>query len=533
MFFTNYQSQASFLEMKIKESQVLSLGKPLEAFLYANLNAFMTSTKRKTMLTAQRYFSNEPDIKDRKRYYTNRNGEIAENTILTNTKLFHPFMRKLTKQKVNYLLSKPFSINADNDDFSTALSKYFGAAFYRQLKVLGYDAVINGITWMQPYYDLLGDLKFKRIASEEVVPFWTDADHTELSALMRFYKILRYGPDGSTTEVMKIEYYTSQGVWYYVENGKGLIPDPDKAPGIHGNFNIEEAIVDQNGDPVLGADGKPTTQIKAMTWNRIPFVAFKYNAEEMSLLQLNKSLIDDYDVNSSDTSNNLQDIPNSIKIVKGYDGTNKEEFTHNLAVFRTAFVGVDGDLTALETPLDVAAIDSHLNRLRKDIYEASNGVDTQETDLGNASGVTLKFRYADLDMDADDLASEFAFGIEQLAWFIKLDLVNKGLGDFRDEEFEIVFNSDGIVNESEVITDAKNSVGLVSDETILANHPWVTDVQEEMDKVTKENEEKMKQMQESLGDPTGGFGAPQDPNKKPDPNSSGAAPKDPAVKTGV
>jgi SPP1 family phage portal protein len=154
----------------------------------------------------------------------------------------------------------------------------------------------------------------------------------------------------------------------------------------------------------------------------------------------------------------------------------------------------------LTTPLDVAALDSHLNRLRKDIYEAGSGVDTQEISLGNASGVALKFRYADLDTDTDDMASEFAASLEELIWFIKVDLLNKGLGDFLETKFDIIFNTDGIINESEVIMDARNSVGIISDETIRANHPWVTDAQEEGDRMSKESEEKMKQMQEVMAE---------------------------------
>ena len=106
----------------------------------------------------------------------------------------------------------------------------------------------------------------------------------------------------------------------------------------------------------------------------------------------------------------------------------------------------DGDVKALTTPLDVAALDSHLNRLRKDIYEAGSGVDTQEISLGNASGVALKFRYADLDTDTDDMANEFTASLEELIWFIKVDLLNKGLGDFLETKFDIIFNTDGIVN---------------------------------------------------------------------------------------
>ncbi|MDD9270231.1 phage portal protein [Paenibacillus sp. GCM10023248] len=32
----------------------------------------------------------------------------------------------------------------------------------------------------------------------------------------------------------------------------------------------------------------------------------------------------------------------------------------------------------------------------------------------------------------------------------------------------------------DTITNAKNSVGVISEETIVANHPWVTNAQDEM-----------------------------------------------------
>ena len=163
-------------------------------------------------------------------------------------------------------------------------------------------------------------------------------------------------------------------------------------------------------------------------------------------------------------------------------------------------------MTAVETKMDTAAIDSHLNRLRKDIYEAGSGVDTQEVSLGNASGVALKFRYADLDSDTDDMASEFAAALEELIWFIKVDLLNKGIGDFTETTFDIIFNTDSIINEHEIIEDTKNSVGIISDETIVANHPWVTDTQRELDRLAKEKEAKMAKMQELIKQQNPDFG---------------------------
>jgi len=65
------------------------------------------------------------------------------------------------------------------------------------------------------------------------------------------------------------------------------------------------------------------------------------------------------------------------------------------------------------------------------------------------------------------------------------------MGDYLDLKVDIIFNTDMIINESETITDARNSVGIISDETIMANHPWVTDTQQELDRFTKEKEARM------------------------------------------
>ena len=489
MFYSNYQK--ALTDIKSRIGRLMDTNKPHPDFLYANISDFRNGPERSYMLVAQKYYVNEPDILDRKRYFINRNGVLQEATNLTNAKLAHPSLRKLVKQKVNYLLSKEFSVQTEDKVFSEKLDNYLTKAFYKLLKNYVADGIVNGIAYLQPYYDPQGNLMFKRLPPEEVVPFWRDAEHTILDAFIRFYIVRQYLPNGSKKEVTKVEYYTPQGTWYFVEDAKGLIPDPDPdRGGLQGHFKIRQQQTLPSGETL--------ETYEPVVWDRIPLIPVKYNAEELPLLKMVKPLLDDYDTNCSDISNTLQDIPNNIKVVKNYDGTDKAEFTHNLAVYRTAFVSGDGDMYNVETKLDTAAVDSHLNRLRKDIYEAGSGVDTQASDLGNASGVALKFRYADLDIDSDDLAMELSAALEQLLWFIQVDLTNRGEGNFFEVDFDIIFNTDGIINESEIINDAKNSSGIISEETIMINHPWVTDPVAEKKRLDKEKKENLKQAQDMM-----------------------------------
>ncbi|HZJ99684.1 MAG TPA: phage portal protein, partial [Tissierellaceae bacterium] len=226
MIFQDFQ-RAVNMDIRAGVTQLASLQKPHEDFLYANINEWLTSDVRKLMLTAQDYYKNDNDIKDRKRYYIDRRGVKQEVTNLSNSKLTHPFMRKLTNQKVNYLLSKELSMQSDDEKFNDLVSAYIDRKFLKMLKNVGKDAIVNGIAWLQIYYNEKGELKFKRIPSEEIIPFWADADHTILEGIMRVYSIIRYLPDGVQREIKKVEYHTTQGVWYYEMGDKGLKPDSD------------------------------------------------------------------------------------------------------------------------------------------------------------------------------------------------------------------------------------------------------------------------------------------------------------------
>ena len=226
-----------------------------------------------------------------------------------------------------------------------------------------------------------------------------------------------------------------------------------------------------------------------MSWGRVPFVCIKYNMEELPLLRYIKTLIDDYDSITSDISDQIHDVPNSIRIVKGYDGTDKDEFMLNLKQTKVAYVTEEGDLTNLDIPFKLEGAELHLNRLRKDIYEDGSGVDTQQDEMRDISGEALKFKYIDLSLDCNDIGVQVTEALESLAWFIKEHEKTFNNKDFTSEDFDIIFNTDMITNEAQTILDCKNSEGVISKQTIVSNHPWVIDPKEEIRLLEKEQEE--------------------------------------------
>jgi len=91
-----------------------------------------------------------------------------------------------------------------------------------------------------------------------------------------------------------------------------------------------------------------------------------------------------------------------------------------------------------------------------------------------------------LDLKCNALEEWFKWGFEQLLYFVNkyLEITKQPVSD---KEITIVFNRDIAVNESQAIADCLNSKGIISDRTIIANHPWVEDVEEEIKQIQEEN----------------------------------------------
>jgi hypothetical protein len=64
-------------------------------------------------------------------------------------------------------------------------------------------------------------------------------------------------------------------------------------------------------------------------------------------------------------------------------------------------------------------------------------------------------------------------------------LITKGL-KYNADLIEPVFDKHLIINEAEKITSVKDSFGISSRKTALANHPWVKDVEAELKQIEEE-----------------------------------------------
>ena len=429
------------------------------------MDEFNMSRKRKMMLTGERYYKVENDIMKRKmiRYVDDK---PVVDMSKTNNKLAHGFMKNLVDDKVNYLLSKPYTLNCKNQKYLEQVQEVLGKRFQRNLSRLGTEASNKGVAWLHCYINANGEFKTVKIPSEQIIPLWEDEEHEELQGVIRYYIVETYY--GSVKQdITHIEYWTNDKVDYYVLHDGRVILDSEKyMDNEHlGHFEV---------------NGVPTS------WGKVPFIPFKNNDFELPDLQFVKTLIDDYDITRSDISNLLTDIQNTIYALKGYGGENLSEFMKDLAFYKAVKLEEDGSLDTIEGNINIEASSKHFEQLKKDIFDFGQGVDKNSDKLGNSpSGVALKFIYSGLDLKCNAMEEAFKWSFEELIYFVNQYLIVTGQG-YSEEEVEIVFNRDIAINESQAITDCQNSMGVISKRTIVANHPFVTDLDEELKQIEKE-----------------------------------------------
>ena len=450
-----------------------------EEFILKEIRNFRTSRKRADMINGENYYSGIHDILSRERTVIGEGGQLITVENLPNNRIVDNQYAKMVDQKNNYLVGQPFSIQCENQVYSDALRQILNKRFYRLLKSIGEDALNCGLAWMFVHYNENGELCFKRFRPFEIIPGWADAEHTILEYAIRIYDVIVYEKKGEKV-IHKVEVYDDKGITFFeLSETKGLTPCE---PYFQNHFTITDANGTETG----------------YNWTKIPLIPFKYNNKEIPLIKKVKTLQDGLNTIESNFQNAMEeDTRNTILVLVNYDGQNLGEFRRNLAQYGAVKVktvdGAGGDLKTLQVEVNSENYKAILEIFKKAIIENAMGYDAKDDRLsGNPNQMNIQSMYSDIDLDANGMETEFQAAFEELLWFVNCHMANIGLGDFEGEEVEIIFNRDMLISESDIINNINNSQDL-SLETRLAQHPWVDDVQAELDRINKEKEEAMDQ----------------------------------------
>ncbi|MEC5422115.1 phage portal protein [Virgibacillus sp. C22-A2] len=430
------------------------------------IKEYIENHDTKAMDEGIKYYYKENDITDRVIYkYDNAGNKLIDHEA-TNNKLASGYHKLLVDQKTSYLVGEPLTISSKSDKDIEPITETLGDEFNDTLPELVTAASNKGREWLHPYIDTNGEFDYIIIPAQEGIPIYDNTKRKSLIGFIRYYEL----DDGTK----KIELWDDKQVTFYEETDQGIVMD-----------------VSYEDNPQPHFYYGPEDNKKGYSWSKegkkaVPFIEFANNSKRVNDLLFYKDFIDATDNIISDTTNTIEDVQQFLYVIRGYEGQDIAEAVTNFKRFKGVAVSSDENsgVDILQGEVPMQSISTHLDRMKDDIFQFGQGVDISSDKYGNSpSGIALKFLFSLLDMKASVLERKFEKGLREFIWYVCEYLEISGQGTYDYKNIEFVFNKSMLMNELEQVTIAQQSLGVISQETIVANHPWTTNVQQELDRL--------------------------------------------------
>lgn len=443
------------------------------------------SRNKQEMISGANYYAGKNDVLQIDFRQYKANGQTKTNENRSNQRISHNFTKLLVNQAVSYICGNPITYKyGDDDKFQEYLDNLFMFDFDDNNVQWLKESRTKGKGYVHVYYEVTGQLNYTVIPSEQIIPIYKDMFKKELQELLRYYSFNAIDSKGKPITRHKVEWWTDKTVNYFVEDEEGNYIATGIVPHWSITMSTSPDIVEEHG------------------WGRVPFVQLFNNDDATSDLQDIKASNDAYDIIQSEFVNQIADVREILIKVMGYSGTSADDI---LQCFRgTGIVKIDdptGNIDVLKAEIPVEARSAALKNLKENIFMLGMGVDTTTEKLGTAvSGIALKFLYGNLDMKCNTSIRKMRKAVYEFAWFIT-DNYNRNNNtsiNYRDITFS--FNKNMIMNDAEIIESLAKSKGLISDETIIERHPYVSDPTEEEERMQEQEEKQLEQFNVAMKD---------------------------------
>ena len=442
--------------MNLEELKIEDLTK------YVEIKVSEFEEKKIKMQVGIDYYHYKQAIDDKKRAVIGKDGKFIIAKSLPNTIIKDNQYSRALDQKRDYVLSRKPNINSKNKEAVKYLDDFVDKRFMRTLNKIAIDSYNTSIGWM--YLSTDGkDIKYKRLDPMTVIPEWSDDNHESLDAVIRVVTETEF-------ENGKLEVKTY--VYLYTLNFIKVFDYKDGRL----KYLKDEQYLEKGGT--------------MYSYKKLPFVYFK-QPNEITLLERVRCLQDALNLLLSNYADNLFENPmNSILVLKNYEGEDLAEFREKLAQYSAIKVrtadGSQGGVDTLEVTVNAENYKVIIELIKKAIAHNARSLYLDNDRTSNAPNtLNIKAMYSDMELDANDLELEFTASFEYLFSWVA-DIVGINFSDA-----EVKFKRSIMVNDESTIEMIRNSIGIISDETLVAAHPFVEDVTEELKRIEKEKEKSL------------------------------------------
>jgi SPP1 family phage portal protein len=378
-------------------------------------------------------------------YYKGKHDILQRTMIDTskpNNKIVNPFCQYITDMITGYFIGVPVTYSADDEDFINTIKDIFNKNDEEaQNADLAKNASIFGRSYELIYLDSNANICFLPLDTQEIIPIYSDSLTNELLYIIRYYNSEDIVTGATTT---KVEVYTKTEINYYDKSDNGLI----------------------------------LTDSVAHAFGEVPVIVYLNNKEELGDFETVISLVDAYDLATSETANSLEYFADAYLALVGMGGTDGEDIAQ-MKENRVLLLDENGSAEWLIKDINDDYTEHYKERLDRDIHTFSKCPKMTDENFGTSSGIALRYKLLGLENLCSKKERNFKKGLQKRLKLICNILNIKGQNyDWRD--ITITFSRNIPTNISEIADTINKLAGTVSDETLLAQIPFVADVKAEL-----------------------------------------------------
>lgn len=311
-------------------------------------------------------------------------------------------------------------------------------------------ALIFGRAFEICYIDELGNQRFRTLDPRQCIPVYDNTLNNDLLYVIRFWK----------EDLMD-------------ENTESYIVE------VYGGYDIKR---------YRSAPGFSSFQLLSAErhyYGQCPISVFSLNPEEESIFADIMSLQDAYNSLLSGEIDDFDSFADAYLILKGTVAD--DEDLENMKTHRVLMMDADASAEYLTKSISDTQIVDMLQRVNDNIHKIANCPDFSQESFGTSSGIALRYRLLGFENTAAAIESRMKKAlqrrIELIASILKLTL---GDGAWRD--IQITFTRNIPQNITETVQIVNQLRGVVSDETLLTQIPFVSDVEKEIEKLQAQKE---------------------------------------------
>jgi SPP1 family phage portal protein len=368
-----------------------------------------------------------------------------------NNKTVNNFCKYITDTKTGYFLGVPASVEVEDENYSDALYDVLNFNYADDVNSdLATLASIYGHCFELVYLDEDKQICFTPIKPTQLIGLYDGTVKNELVGAVR-YEVAGGGVLGA--DKYYIEVYLSDVVLYFEGRLESLL----------------------------------LTHQEVNYFGKLNIVEYCNNSSKLGDYEGIISLQDAYNLTVADAINEVNYFSEAYLVVKNMVVT--EDSIKDMKNNRIIELDENGEASFLTKQLNDGHVQNVLDRLKQDIHKFSNCPALDDEDFGgNVSGVAMKFKLFGLETSTITKERKFTSAIMDRIELITTMLNIMGASAFDAGTVSLQFTRNITQNITEIVDMIQKLKGTVSEETLLSLLPFISDVQEELDKLSAEQE---------------------------------------------